>query len=75
MPDFSNAKKSGWDMESKTMKYVTAMMYRWALGWWKHPCGVLSHLCLRELASWEVWVGWDRIGSHRVFVGSRTLRC
>ena len=29
----------------------------------------------KECASWEVWVGWDRIGSHRVFVGSRTLRC
>ena len=32
IPDFCNAKKSGWDMMSKTMKCVTAMTYRWALG-------------------------------------------
>ena len=34
-------------MVSKTMNYVTAMMYRWALGWWKRPCAVLSHLYQR----------------------------
>ena len=33
---------------------LMAMTYRWALGWWKDPCGVLSHLYQRECASGEV---------------------
>ena len=35
-------KKSGQDMVLKTMKYVTAMTYRWALGWWQHLCGGIT---------------------------------
>ena len=27
----------------------------------KHPCGVLSHLYQRVCASWEMWVGYDRV--------------
>ena len=48
-------------MVSTTMKCVAAMMYRWALGWSKIPCGVLSHLFQREYACWEVWVGQDSV--------------
>ena len=60
IPDFVTWKESGWDMVLKTMKYVTAMTYRWDLGWQKRLCRLLSHLYQRECASWEVWVGWDR---------------
>ena len=31
-------------MVLKTMKHVTAMTYRWALGWWRHPCSVLCQV-------------------------------
>ena len=37
-------------MLSRTMKYVMAMTYRWALGWGRHACDALSYLC----AYWEV---------------------
>ena len=30
---FVAQKESGWNMISKVMKYVTAITYRWALGW------------------------------------------
>ena len=58
---FVTWKKSGWDMVSKTMKFVMSVTYRSALGWWKNPCGVLSHFFQRECTSWEAWVGWDRV--------------
>ena len=53
-PIFLAQKKSGWDVVSKTMKYVTAMTCRLDLGWWKSPCGVLGHLCQTECANLEV---------------------
>ena len=51
IPDFCNVEEEWWDMVSMTMKCVTAMMYRWALGWqkspwWKSPsrcCVVADH--------------------------------
>ena len=61
IPNVCDAKESGWNMVSKTMKYVTAMTYRWALGWWRHPCFVLSYFYQRVCGCWEVWVGWDRV--------------
>ena len=54
IPEIVTPKKSGWDMVSKTMKHMTEMMYIWTLGWWKHPCGALSHLYERDCGSWEV---------------------
>ena len=71
-------------MVSTTMKCVTAMMYRWVSGWWKSPCGVLSHLFQREYAGWEVWVGWDSVidgvrweqnGGMLVWLGGNVLGC
>ena len=48
-------------MVFKSMKYMMAMMYRWALLWWKCPCGVLSPFYQRMYASCEVWIGWDGV--------------
>ena len=52
-------KKSRWDMMSKTMKCVTAMTYRWTLGWWKSPCGVLGHFFKKGVYQLEgvSWLG------------------
>ena len=44
IPNFATQKESGWNMVSTTRMHLMAIKYRWALGWWKHPCGVLSHL-------------------------------
>ena len=77
-------KKSGWDMVLTSMKYVMAMTYRWASGWWECPCRILIHFCQSKCASWEVWVGWDRVALWSLrcqsllltaFVGSRTWGC
>ena len=61
-------------MVSKTMKCMTAMTYRWPLGWWKSPCGVLSHLFQRECASWEVWINCS-FGAERRDVGLAWRKC
>ena len=61
-------------MVSKTMKCMTAMTYRWPLGWWKSPCGVLSHLFQRECASWEVWINCS-FGAERRDVGLAWRGC
>ena len=58
-------KKSGWDMVSKTMKYVTTMTYRWVLCWWKSPYGVFSHPFsegMRQLGG----VGWLGLGCRMI---------
>ena len=60
-PIFVTGKESWWDMVSKTMMYMTAMTLRCAIGWWKPPCGVVSHLYQSVSASWKVWVGWDSV--------------
>ena len=84
MPDFCNAEEECVGRGSKTMKRVTTMKYRWALGWWKSPCRVLSHLFQREYARWEVWVGWDSVidgvrweqnGGMLVWLGGNVLGC
>ena len=61
-------------MVSKTMKCMTAMTYRWPLGWWKSPCGVLSHLFQRACASWEVWINCS-FGAERRDVGLAWREC
>ena len=33
IPNFVTWKENGWDMVLKTMKYVTAMVYRWVFRW------------------------------------------
>ena len=57
--------------------------YQWALDWRKSQCGILSHLFQKACASWEVWLGWDRVTSPlrcqslllKVLVGRRTYGC
>ena len=51
---FVTQKTSGCNMILKTMKYVTPMTYRWALGWGKHPFEVLSYLYQKMCACWEL---------------------
>ena len=44
--DFLMQKRTGWDMLSKTMKYMTLIAYRWVPGWWK--CSSLyERVCTR----------------------------
>ena len=77
-------------MVSTTMKCVTAMMYRWVSGWWKSPCGVLSHLFQREYAGWEGLgraiiikvpvviidgARWEQNGGMLVWLGGNVLGC
>ena len=47
-------------MISKTMTYVTAMTYRWALGWGRHSCRILSYL-YQKVCLLGGDAGWDRI--------------
>ena len=47
IPDVCNTKGEWADMVSKTMKYVTAMMHKWALGWVRQSCGIPSYLIKR----------------------------
>ena len=53
IPDFCNTELE-WVGHGVDDHELMAMTYRWALGWWKDPCGVLSHLYQRECASGEV---------------------
>ena len=49
-PSVSSAKREWVDK----VLYTTAMTYRWALGWGRHPYSILSYLYQKVCTCWEV---------------------